>query len=90
MMKGQRAITHSHLGAIYSYPCECNGNLGSWGSGHPTQDHRCLMIGSKRKKETTYQVEGELSVPLQQANENWVFPCYTSDRINLSRHLINI
>lgn len=50
MMKGRRTITHSLLRAIYSYPCECKGNLGVWGSGHPTQDHRCLMIGSKRKK----------------------------------------
>lgn len=36
MIKGQHTITHSLLGEIYSYPCECNGNLGSKGGGHPT------------------------------------------------------
>lgn len=64
-----------------------------WAVGEVDIPHKTtgvLWLVVKGKKETTYQVEGELSVPLQQANENWVFACYTSDRINLSRHLINI
>lgn len=64
-----------------------------WAVGEVDIPHKTtgiLWLVVKGKKETIYQVGGERSVPLQQANENWVFVCYTSDRINLSRHLINI